>query len=269
MVAEARQRAADGGSYEAPLGEEQLLLDAEETVAGWDADIDRLVDELVQARSTHQLVELPPTLSATAMLRLNEDPAAFAAELARPMPRPPSRAARFGTRFHQWVERHFAGGLSSGRIGQQQLIDPDDLPDRADAGSEGEAELRELCERFAEGQFGATTPYAVESPFSLLVAGRLIRGRIDAIYELDHGDRGRAAGGVDGYRYRVVDWKTNQTDAADPLQLAIYRLAWAEVCQIPVEQVDAVFYFVRSDRVVRPSTLPDRAQIELLLTAVD
>jgi DNA helicase-2/ATP-dependent DNA helicase PcrA len=56
---------------------------------------------------------------------------------------------------------------------------------------------------------------------------------------------------------------------ADPLQLAVYRLAWAEVCQIPVEEVDAVFYFVRSDRVVRPSSLPDREQIELLLTDAD
>lgn len=263
MVQQARQRAGATGRYELAVElEDQLLLDGEETVAGWDADIGRLVDELRQSRSTLQLVELPSSLSATALMRLSEDPQAFAAELARPMPRPPSRAARFGTRFHQWVEHHFAGGLSSGRIGQQQLVDPDDLPDRADAGAHGEQELRELCRQFAEGQFGETVPYAVESPFSLLVTGRLVRGRIDAIYELD----AREVDSGPVWRYRVVDWKTNRGDTADPLQLAIYRLAWAEVCQIPIEEVDAVFYYVRSDRVVRPESLPGRFELERLLS---
>jgi DNA helicase-2/ATP-dependent DNA helicase PcrA len=265
MVTEARRRLSTGGADDLSVEDgEQLLLDGEETVAGWDADIDRLVGELVQSRSSRQLVELPATLSATALLRLHEDPDGFAAELARPMPRPPSRAARFGTRFHSWVERHFAGGLATGRVGQQQLVDPDDLTDRADAGANGEEELRELCQRFAAGQFGETVPYAVESPFSLLVGGRLVRGRIDAIYELGDGQRGPEDGS--GHRFRVVDWKTHQTDVADPLQLAIYRLAWAEVCQIPLEAVDAVFYFVRSDRLVRPPSLPGREEIEQLLS---
>ena len=48
------------------------------------------------------------------------------------MPRPPSPAARFGTRFHAWVEARF---------GQQHLIDPDDLPGRADAGIDDDADL--------------------------------------------------------------------------------------------------------------------------------
>jgi DNA helicase-2/ATP-dependent DNA helicase PcrA len=287
MVQQARERRTRTGSYEpAADAQEQLLLDGEETVAGWDADIERLVAEVLQARSGRQLVELPSTLSATAMLRLAEDPDAFAAELARPMPRPPSRAARFGTRFHQWVEHHFAGGLTSGRVGQQQLVDPDELADRADAGAHGEAELRELCQQFAAGQFGETVPYAVEAPFTLLLAGRLIRGRIDAVYELGGDEPGGDEPGVDepgvdelsgdelsgdqrrqltGWRYRVVDWKTNQSDTADPLQLAVYRLAWAEICSLPVDQVDAVFYYVRQDRVVRPSRLPDRAELEGLL----
>jgi DNA helicase-2/ATP-dependent DNA helicase PcrA len=130
------------------------------------------------------------------------------------------------------VEHHFAGGLSTGRVGQQQLIDPDDLPDRADAGAQGEEELRELCERFAAGQFGETVPYAVESPFTLLLAGRLVRGRIDAIYELAADPR-PAGEEEQPYRYRVVDWKTHQADTADPLQLAVYRLAWAEICGLP------------------------------------
>ena len=169
------------------------------------------------------------------------------------MPQPPSRAARFGTRFHLWVERYFGPGLATGGLGQQLLVDPDDLPDRADAGAYGEEELRALCDAFAAGQFGRTAPYALEAPFSVVIGGRLVRGRIDAVY----------AG--EGFRFRVVDWKTSRAETADPLQLAIYRLAWAEANSIAVTEVDAVFYYVRTDSVVRPPDLPGREGLERLL----
>ncbi|GAA1435290.1 ATP-dependent DNA helicase [Microlunatus lacustris] len=258
QVEAARRRYARTGSYEPVGGAEQLLLDAEEVAAGWDSDIDKLLAELTEARSGEQGVPLPETLSATSVLRLTADPDGYAADLARPMPRPPSRAARFGTRFHAWVEHYFGPRLGSGGLGQQQLVDPDDLPDRVDGGTEDEVELRELCEAFVAGRFGASAPYAVEAPFSLLLTGRLVRGRIDAVYRLPDDEQGRA-------RWRVVDWKTSRLDDADPLQLALYRLAWAEVQQVPPEQVDAVFYHVRSDQLVRPHGLGDRSALEALL----
>ena len=259
-VERARQRFADAGRYEDPASE-PLLLDDHEVVAGWDADIDRLLTEAVESRSQDHLVELPAQLSTTALLRLNADPAAFAADLARPMPRQPSRSARFGTRFHHWIERYFAGRVPSGGLGQQQLLDLDDLPDRADSGTQDEQELRELCEAFAAGRYGSAVPYAIEAPFSIWIAGRLVRGRIDAVYP----QPGTAA--PDEIRFQVVDWKTGRTDAADPLQLAIYRLAWAEAHGLQVEQIDAIFYHVRSDEIVRPATLPDRRAIESILIA--
>ena len=242
-------RTADDETYE-------LLLDDADIAAGWDADLDRLLAELAESRSDRRQVLLPADLSASAVLRLAEDPQGFAAELARPMPRPPSRAARFGTRFHAWVERQFAGRLGIGGLGQQQLIDPDELPDRADAGADADEDLRDLCRAFAEGGYGNRVPHAVEAPFSIVLGGRLIRGRIDAVYDL---------GESEPCRYRVVDWKTGRVDGADPLQLAIYRLAWAEVTGTPLEQVDAVFYFVRADRTVRPERLAGRAELEALL----
>ena len=259
-VQRARQRFADLGSYDDPTGE-PMLLDDHEVVAGWDADIDRLLTEAIESRSGYQLVELPAQLSTTAVLRLNADPDAFAAELARPMPRQPSRSARFGTRFHHWVERYFGAGLPTGGLGQQQLLDLDDLPDRADSGTHDEQELRELCEAFAAGRFGSTTPYAIEAPFSIWIAGRLIRGRIDAVYQQ------AAPSESGGVRFQVVDWKTGRTDMADPLQLAIYRLAWAEACTLPVEEIEAIFYRVRTDEIVRPAALPDRRVIESILSA--
>ena len=254
----ARRRFADLGSYEDPAGE-PLLLDDQEIVAGWDADIDRLLAEAVESRSGDQLVELPSQLSTTAVLRLHADPAAFAADLARPMPRQPSRAARFGTRFHHWVERYFDARLPNGGLGQQQLVDLDDLPDRADSGTHGEQELRELCEAFASGRFGSTVPYAIEAPFSIWIGGRLIRGRIDAVYQRHPESRGA--------RFQVVDWKTGPADSADPLQLAIYRLAWAEAYGLPLTEIDAIFYHVRTDEIVRPEALRGRQEIETILNA--
>ncbi len=255
-MTEARQRFSASGHY-GVVGD-PLLLDQEEIVAAWDDDIERLLAEQRAARAPDRSVRLPEALSASAVLRLNEDPGAFAADLARPMPKPPSRAARFGTRFHQWVEQHFAGTLGRGGTGQQPLIDPDDLPDRADSGAADDDELRELCAKFGEGQFGAVVPYALEAPFTLLLGGRLIRGRIDAVYRLD--------GDQDGPRFRVLDWKTNRAGDADPLQLAIYRLAWAELAGISLDRVEAAFYYVRSDRLAILDELPGRAELERMLS---
>ena len=257
-VQRARRRFAELGSYEEPSSE-PLLLDAHEIVAGWDADIDRLLVEAVESRSGDQLVELPHQLSTTAVLRLHADPDAFAAELARPMPRQPSRSARFGTRFHHWLERYFGDRLPHGGLGQQQLLDLDELPDRADFGTHDEQELRELCDAFAAGQFGGTVPYAIEAPFSIWIGGRLVRGRIDAVYQRPSESRDT--------QFQVVDWKTGRAENADPLQLAIYRLAWAEAYGLQPSEIDAIFYHVATDEIVRPKALPDREAIAAILDA--
>ena len=263
------RRSESAGTPETELSE-PLLLDAEETVAGWDADIERLLLEAQRDRTHSASVELPASLSASAVMRLGADPEAYAAELARPMPRPPSRAARFGTRFHGWVERYLIG-LAHGELPQPPLIDTDDLDEadeRTDADLAGETELRELCDAFAAGRFGAVVPCAVETPFTLLIGGRLVRGRIDAVYERSaRPQQGQVAAFAEltaPVAFVVVDWKTGRADQADPLQLALYRQAWADLRGVSVDQVAAVFYDVRADRLLRPA-LPDRAEIENLL----
>jgi len=265
-VEAARRRRAETGSYEPPPGAgTELLLDGLETTARWDADLDRLLAELAAARSERTVVHLPDMLSATSLLRLQRDPQGLAAEIARPMPAPPSRSARFGTRFHQWVERYFGPAMETGQLGQQQLLDPDDLPDSADGETTDEAGLRELCAAFLAGAYGNRVPYAVEAPVTLLVDGTLVRGRIDAVYDL----RSVPDGDSGPYDFQVVDWKTGRADGTDPLQLAIYRQAWAEVCRVPPERVDAVFYLVASDSVLRPGGLPGRAEIAALIAGAD
>ncbi|MFC6345265.1 PD-(D/E)XK nuclease family protein, partial [Nocardioides hankookensis] len=161
------------------------------------------------------------------------------------MPRPPSSAARFGTRFHAWVEARF---------GQQDLFDYGDLPGRGDAGIDDDADLKDLIATFETGPFATRTPHQVEAPFALVLAGQVVRGRIDAVY-------------ADGDRYLLVDWKTNRSASADPLQLAIYRLAWAELHGLAPEQVRAAFYYVRTGQLVEPDDLPGRVELEALLGA--
>jgi DNA helicase-2/ATP-dependent DNA helicase PcrA len=127
------------------------------------------------------------------------------------------------------------------------------VPGRGDEGIEDERELKELVDQFSAGPFGERVPYAVEPPFALVLGGQVVRGRIDAVYQTPDG-------------FLVVDWKTNQRQSADPLQLAIYRLAWAELMGVPVEQVEAAFYYVRSGVLDQRADLPGRAELEAMVT---
>ena len=95
---------------------------------------------------------------------------------------------------------------------------------------------------------------AVETP----VAGVVLRGRIDAVFR-------RRDGGWD-----VVDWKTGQPPAgrraeAVTVQLAVYRLAWARLQEVPLQQVSAAFFYASTGETVRPADLLDEAQLEALL----
>lgn len=213
-------------------------------VAEWDAAIERLLAEARAERGGQLRVELPSSLSATAMSRLRDDPEGFARDLARPMPRKPAPSARFGTRFHAWVESRF---------GQSELIGYDELEGRADAGIDDESALAELIATFEAGPFASRAPCAVEAPFVLVLAGQVVRGRIDAVYREDDGS------------FLVVDWKTNQDETADPLQLAIYRLAWAEINDVTPASVRAAFHYVRTGRTVEPDGLLDRTGLESLV----
>ncbi|MEU9533701.1 ATP-dependent DNA helicase [Streptomyces sp. NPDC048213] len=237
------------GSLEVPAPRTPARLTPEEsrTLASWDRDLEALAGELRRARATVRDVLVPASLSATQLLRLADDPDAFARELARPMPRPPQPAARRGTRFHAWVESRFEEL-------PLPMLGPDELPggDESDADIADERDLAELKDAFERTPYARRTPYRVETPFQITLAGRVIRGRIDAVYRT-------------GNTYEIVDWKTGRTHTADPLQLAVYRLAWAELHGLPLSDVTATFLFVRSGEAVRPASLPGRPELERIL----
>ncbi|ATL30322.1 ATP-dependent DNA helicase [Streptomyces formicae] len=236
----------------APDGPRARLTPEEaRTLASWDRDLDALTGELLRAREAVRDVPVPPSLTASELMRLAADPEGFAQELARPMPRPPQPAARRGTRFHAWIESRFEA-LTLPMLAPEDL--PGGGPDEAEIADE--RDLEALKESFERTEYAHRTPYRVEVPFQFVIAGRVVRGRIDAVYKDGDGD---------DTTYEIVDWKTSRTHSADPLQLAVYRLAWAEQQGVPLESVKAAFLYVRSGETARPRNLPGRAELERLL----
>ncbi|MGH3329085.1 MAG: PD-(D/E)XK nuclease family protein, partial [Streptomycetales bacterium] len=233
---------AMSGTLEVPT-QDDLPACERQRVASWDRDLRLLLDELLLSRSSDRPVILPRSLSASQLVTLAADADQLARQLARPMPSRPRPSARRGTRFHAWVESLFD---------QRPLLEPDDLPGAADADIGDEGDLVELQEAFLRTPYAEVPPIAVEAPFRLVLGGRVIRGRIDAVYEADGG-------------YEVVDWKTNRAQTADPLQLAIYRVAWADLRDVPLGRVSAAFLYVRTGEVVRPADLPDRDALARVL----
>ena len=240
VEAAARVRAAEPGA-----ADELEPVDAA-LVQEWDAEIERLLAAAKRERPSVLDVPIPVSLSATGVARLRADPHGFARALLRPMPRPPSPAARFGTRFHAWVEARFD---------QQDLFDPDELPGQGDAGIDSDAELAEVIAAFEAGPFADRVPRAIEQPFALVMGGQMVRGRIDAVY-------------ADGDGYLVVDWKTGHSREANAFQLALYRVAWAELTRCPPERVRAGFYYVRTAALVEPADLPGREELEAWLAGL-
>ncbi len=212
-------------------------------IARWRQETELLLAE--RARLAHRdgpvEVALPEHLSVSQLVTLRRDPQALARSLRRPMPNRPDPQARRGTAFHAWLEQRYGGG---------RLIDIDELPGAADEDAAPDDALVVLQERFLASEWADRTPIEVEVPFATIVGGVLVRGRMDAVF------------GGPGGCFDVVDWKTGRRPdgpaaAAAAVQLAAYRLAWAELADVPVERVRAAFHYVREGVTVRPADLLD------------
>ncbi|WP_433340675.1 UvrD-helicase domain-containing protein [Streptomyces sp. CA-253872] len=242
----------------APASLDDLTPEESRLLGSWDRDLDALEGELRRAAASVREVPLPPSLTATQVLRLAEDPDGLARDLARPLPQAPKPAARRGARFHAWLERRLTAGHEQPHL---PLADEGEPEARDDAEITDDTDLEELKEAFERTAYAHRPAHRVEVPFQLSLAGRVVRGRIDAVYA--HEEDGRR-------RYEIVDWKTGRDRTrADPLQLAVYRLAWAERHGIDPEEIAATFVFVRSGEAVRPRGLPGRAELERLFADED
>jgi DNA helicase II / ATP-dependent DNA helicase PcrA len=214
----------------------------------WRREVDLLLAERDSVRGTGLDVELPAHLSASAVVALAEDPAALASRLRRPMPRPPNPQARRGSAFHAWLEQRF---------GAAALVDVDELPGAADS-ADDDPQLAQLQQRFLSSDWAARDPEAVEVAVETPVGEVILRGRIDAVFRRDDGG------------WEVVDWKTGappDPGSADSraVQLAVYRLAWSRLHQVPLGQVSAAFFYAATGQTVRPVDLIDEAGLTALI----
>jgi DNA helicase II / ATP-dependent DNA helicase PcrA len=245
---------ASRAAPELPAPEELLDPEGVSEAARWRLEADLLLAEREQQSRTAGPLEvrLPDHLSVSQLVMLRRDPQGLARTLRRPMPSRPDPYARRGTAFHAWLEQRF---------GAARLLDVDELPGAADEDAAPDEALAELQEMFLASAWADRTPIDVEVPFATSVAGVVVRGRMDAVFS------------DSGGRFEVVDWKTGRRpqgvdERAAAVQLAAYRLAWAELAGVPVERVRAAFHYVRDGETVRPADLLDAAGLAALITAV-
>jgi DNA helicase-2/ATP-dependent DNA helicase PcrA len=252
-------RAAPATAGSAP---EQLTLGvAGSRAEQWAHDVDVLLAERERlAGADARAVELPQQLSVSQLVELRRDPEALARSIRRPLPRPPAPLARRGTAFHRYLEQRWQA---------QTLLDLDELPGAADDGAD-DRDFAELREAFERSEWARRTPEHVEVPFEMTIGGRVVRGRMDAVFR-DRSDAGDA--------WLVVDWKTGrrptgQDAAAAAVQLAAYRLAWARLAGVADDELDrvrAAFHYVRTGETVEPGRLLDAEGLRRLVAgeAVD
>jgi DNA helicase-2/ATP-dependent DNA helicase PcrA len=220
----------------------------------WARELELLLAERRARLDASGNVALPARVPASRFKDFVTDPAAVAASLRRPMPERPYRATRLGTLFHSWVEERYGiGGTAEQLDSFATEVDEDDVPLEHE-------ELLRLQGIFERSAWAGRAPVEVEREIHLILDGQIIVCKIDAVY-------------FDGERYEVVDWKTgkapkNAKDLEDKqLQLALYRLAYARWKHIDPAAIDAVFYYVSDDAVIRPERIFDEQELVALWRA--
>ncbi len=194
-------------------------------------------------------INLPTRMSVSTLVNLAKNPDELALNIRRPMPNHIDKYARRGTQFHLWIEAQYKDPqvLDEDAFDVTQN-DPDELP------------LEELKSKWLASDWAKRDPApgGIEVPFETVLGGVLLRGRIDAVYEANG-------------QYEVVDWKTGKTKSGDDLaaaaiQLAMYRLAYSKLFNIPLENISAAFHYVGSNETVRPADLLDESQLISIVT---
>jgi DNA helicase-2/ATP-dependent DNA helicase PcrA len=217
--------------------------------AGWAKEAATLLERRSR-RSVVQDVHLPGHISASTLVDLEDDAGSVVARLRRPVPREPGMSARKGTAFHAWVEEYFG---AAGMLDLGEAAGADDHIDEAYG-------LDSMVETFRQSEWAHRAPAHVEVPVETRIGDVVVRGRIDAVFR-------DADGGWD-----LVDWKTGRRPSAAQLkvkavQLAVYRLAWARLKGVPLEDVRAAFYYVADNQVVRPHDLGSAEKLEGIVAA--
>jgi DNA helicase-2/ATP-dependent DNA helicase PcrA len=119
-------------------------------------------------------------------------------------------------------------------------------------------DLDAMVATFKASEWANRSPAFVEVPVETRVGDVVVRGRIDAVFR-------DADGGWD-----LVDWKTGRRPSLAQLrtksiQLAVYRLAWARLKGVALDDVRAAFFYVADNQVVRPHDLGSARELEQIV----
>ena len=188
-----------------------------------------LLQERQIRQENGQEIVLPSHLAATAMAKVGKED--FIMSLRRPLPPPPSKAARLGTAFHEEMS--------------QRLNSEGTLLSLAEAGSDrlspaDRKQVNDWLDNIAELEIlQGYSPYATEIDQEIRLAGFNVRCRIDAVFKAV--EKGRA-------QWLIVDWKTGgQRVRVD--QLSLYVHAWAASQGVDISQVRAAYVYVQDGHV--------------------
>ena len=218
-------------------------IDLSSSNSDWATDAQAIIAEFEEYKKGSHDVALPPRLSTSTLISLHQDPAELALNIRRPMPRAMDEFSHRGTAFHLWIERYFNAKV---------LFDDEDFDLLTPL--EEDQTLEDLKSKWLASDWAKLQPHAVEVPFETVIAGVLVRGRIDAVYK-------------NGDRFEVVDWKTGSKilGESSAVQLAVYRLAWAKLSKVAVSDVSAAFHYVPTQKTDRRADLLTEDQLTDLL----
>jgi DNA helicase-2/ATP-dependent DNA helicase PcrA len=201
-------------------------------------DIDLLLAERDEALAQANDVQLPVRVPASRFKDFVSDLPALTERYRRPMPQKPYKQTRNGTLFHSWVEARFGAAHLS-----EDLNSIDNQNESLDL-----EQIQVLKANFEASRWAKLEPLEIEREIQLTIGANTFICKLDAVFET-----------VDGVE--IIDWKTGKKpkDAQDEslraLQLALYRLAYSRFSGLPLEKIEASFYFVADDAEVKPMRL--------------
>jgi DNA helicase-2/ATP-dependent DNA helicase PcrA len=205
--------------------------------------IKRLLREHEISREQIDVVDFPVRVPASNFKAYLGELEEVAGGYLRPVPSQPYKQSRRGNLFHAWVEKKFA---PTGILFDDEEFEIEDEEDFY--------AIEELQKNFEASRFSALKPLAIEMEVQLTIDQNTFICKMDAVYETEDG-------------VQIVDWKTNTppTDAKDEyrrsLQLGLYRLAYAEFTGLPIEKVQASFFFVGESVELAPKGILGKAEI--------
>ena len=217
-------------------------------VAEWDAEVERLLAEARAERSAEIAVPLPGSLSATALLRLQDDPDAFARDWPGRCRGSRSRPAGSAPCSTPGSRTASSSSLSS---------TPTTCPAAPISGSTTTPTSTSVIAAFEKGPFADRVPHAVEAPFALVLAGQVVRGRIDAVYDEPDGTASCSSTGRPTVTRTPTRSSSRSTGWPGPSSAAC---RWSGCARRSTTSAPA--------STVEPEDLPDRQALEAMLGAL-